>query len=105
MVDAQTTEAYDALVLQLSDEDGVAVTPDGLLVHGKLFAFLDGDALVVELPEARATDLRERGQAFGFTGGGHELRDWVTIRDLELWPELAREAHEFVGEPAVGGQS
>jgi hypothetical protein len=29
----------------------------------------------------------------------------VRIRDLSLWSELTREAHEYVGEPPVGGQS
>jgi len=105
MVNQSSVEAYDSLVLTLRTEEGVKVTPDGLLVHGKLFAFLDGDDLVVEVSEARATDLKTRGVSAPFTGGGHELRDWVRVSDLELWPELAREAHEFVGEPAVGGDS
>jgi hypothetical protein len=105
MVNPPAAEAYENLTLSLRDEDGVAITPDGLLVHGKLFAFLDGDDLVVELPEARSTDLKTRGVADAFSGGGHPLRDWVRVSDLQLWPELARESHEFVGEPPVGGQS
>ncbi len=97
--------AYEDLVLGLREEDGVAATPDGLLVHGKLFAFLEGDDLVVELPEARSADLRTRGVASAFRAAGHPLREWVRVSDLQLWPELARESHEFVGEPPVGGQS
>ncbi|WP_382307434.1 hypothetical protein [Herbiconiux sp. UC225_62] len=105
MVNELAKQAYELLTISLRDEDGVAVTPDGLLVHGKLFAFLDGDDLVVELSEARSTDLKTRGVAEVFEDDGHPLRDWVRVSDIQLWPELAGEAHEFVGEPHVGGQS
>ncbi len=101
------TNAYADLTMSMrADEDyDVAITPDGLLVRGKLFAFLDGDDLVVDLPEARATDLKDRGVAYTYTASGEPSRDWVRVSDLQLWPELAREAHTYVGEPAVGGQS
>lgn len=105
-VEAERT--YDAVTREmLVDEDfDVDYTPDGLLVHGLLFAFLDGDDLVVELPEARSGDLRERGIATPFTGThGGPSRKWVRVADRELWSELAREAHTFVGEPPVGRQS
>jgi hypothetical protein len=105
MVNPLADQAYDDLTLALRDEDGVAITPDGLLVHGRLFVFREGDDLVVELPEARSIDLKTRGIARPFSGGGHPLRDWVRVSDVQLWPELAREAHEFVGEPPVGGES
>lgn len=100
--------AYEAVTRELlMDEDyDVDLTPDGLLVKGRLFAFLDGDDLVVELPEGRSADLRERGVAAPFhsTKGG-DSRNWVRVSDVQLWSELAREAHEFVGEPPVGRQS
>ena len=106
MDEAQAT--FDAVTDQLlEDEDyDVDATPDGLLVKGHLFAFLEGDALVVELPEARSADLRARGIAepFRSTRGG-DSRTWVRVADRELWSELAREAHEYVGEPPVGRQS
>lgn len=90
----------------LHDADlDVELTPDGLRVRGKLFAFLEGSELVVELPAERAEDLRTRGVAVAFTGGRHSNRNWVKVSDLELWSELAREAHEFVGEPPIGRQS
>ncbi|WP_401000841.1 hypothetical protein [Agromyces sp. GXQ0307] len=106
MDDAQAT--YDAVADELlrdADHD-VDATPDGLLVKGRLFAFLDGGELVVDLPEARSTDLQERGIVVPFhsTRGG-DSRTWVRVADLQLWSELAREAHEFVGEPPVGRQS
>ncbi|MGA1835542.1 hypothetical protein VD659_01295 [Herbiconiux sp. 11R-BC] len=105
MVNQAAVQAYEDLVLSLREEDGVAVTPDGLLVHGKLFVFLEGEDLVVELPEVRSTDLRTRGIASAFRAAGHPSREWVRVADRQLWPELARESHEFVGEPPVGGQS
>jgi hypothetical protein len=43
--------------------------------------------------------------AADFRTGGHSARNWVRVSDLQLWPELARESHQFVGEPPVGGQS
>lgn len=105
-VEAERT--YDAVSRELLlDEDyDVDMTPDGLLVKGRLFAFLDGDHLVVELPEARSADLRKRGIAVPFQGTlGGPSRNWVRVSDRELWSELAREAHQFVGEPPVGRQS
>jgi hypothetical protein len=104
----EVERTYDAVTRELlMDEDfDVDLTPDGLLVHGKLFAFLDGTDLVVELPEARATDLRERGVAQPFSGTrGGPSRNWIRVSDLQLWSELAREAHQYVGEPPVGRQS
>jgi len=101
------TNAYQDLTASMrADEDyDVKITDDGLHVHGKLFAFLDGEDLVVDLPEARATDLKERGVAYTYTASGMASPDWVRVSDLQLWPELAREAHTYVGEPAVGGES
>jgi hypothetical protein len=99
---------YDAVVDELlhdADYD-VDVTPDGLLVKGHLFAFLDGRELVLELPEARSADLRRRNIALPFhSEKGGDSRTWVRVADRELWSELAREAHEYVGEPPVGRQS
>jgi hypothetical protein len=104
----QAAAAYDGLTTHLlADPDvDVDVTPDGLLVKGTLFAFLDGDELVVELPEARAADLVARGQARQFVGSnGESSASWVRVSDWELWFELGSEAHDFVGEPPVGRQS
>ncbi len=104
----EADRTYEAVTRELLlDEDyDVDETPDGLLVKERLFAFLDGDHLVVELPEARAADLRERGIAVPFQGDhGGPSRNWVRVSDRELWSELAREAHTYVGEPPVGRES
>jgi hypothetical protein len=104
MTSSLAAEAYENLVLEFQDEDGVTID-DGLLVHGTVFAFLSGDDLVVDLPAARASDLVERQQGTRFRLDGVKSRDLVKVRDRSLWSELAREAHEYVGEPPVGGQS
>jgi hypothetical protein len=98
-------DAYEDLTIELREEDGVTIGQDGLLVHGKLFAFRVEDDLIVELPVARASDLVTREIAVRYKSDGHPTRDWVRVDDLQLWPELAREAHEYVGEPPVGGDS
>lgn len=107
MANRAAAQAYDDITftLQRDEDDDVAVAEDGLLVHGKLFAFLEGDDLVVELPESRARDLKQRGVAIAFEAAHRPARNWVRVSDVELWPELARESHQFVGEPLVGGAS
>jgi hypothetical protein len=105
MTSALAAEAYENLVLEFREADGVTVDIDGLLVHGTVFAFLSGSNLVVDLSAARASDLVERGMGVRFTLEGVKSRDLVSVSDLSLWPELTREAHEYVGEPPVGGQS
>lgn len=104
----EVEQTYVAVTRELLlDEDlDVDETPDGLLVHGKLFAFLDGSELVVELPEARSIDLQLRGIATAFSGAhGGPSRNWIRVGDRELWSELAHEAHEYVGEPPVGRET
>ena len=87
--------------LRQDEDDDVRATPEGLQVHGHLFAFIDGEALAVRLSPARGHDLVTRGQAEHHSDGN----GWVTVVDTELWNELADESHAYVGEPAVGGQS
>ncbi|ROQ38682.1 hypothetical protein EDF46_2323 [Frondihabitans sp. PhB188] len=97
------SDAYDELVLDLSqdEDDDVTVTDDGLLARGTLFLYLEGDSIVIKLPADRSDDLVARGVAKAHADGA----GWVSIADVELWPELAGESHSFVGEPAVGGES
>lgn len=97
------TDAYDDLALELTQDpdDDVTSTDDGLLVKGRRFAFLEGDRLVLRLPGDRVDDLLARGLARKHAEGD----GWVAVPDVELWSELAEEAHAFVGEPPVGRQS
>lgn len=100
--------SYDLLATQLLDDPDldVSITVTGLHVRGALFAYPDGDDLVVDLPAERARDLVGRDVAAPVIVGRAEAKGtWVKIADPEDWPELAAEAHQFVGEPAVGMDS
>ena len=105
MANARAIDHWDDLVLEFTDEPGVTLTSDGLAVNGSLFAFRDGDDVVVDVSADRAADLVRRGMAAHYKHDGERSRDWVSVSDLTLWSELVREAHEYVGEPPVGGQS
>lgn len=96
------TEAFRDLSIELLDSnDGVTEHENVLLVHGQPFAmFVDG-ALAVRLPKRRSDDLLRRG----IVTPHDERADWTLVKHRSLWPEMAREAHEFVGEPAVGRES
>ena len=100
--------SFELLAAQLLEDPDldVSVTATGLHVHGRLFAYLDGTELAVDLPQQRADDLAERGVATFVAAGRSEAKGaWVRITDSQDWPELAAEAHQFVGEPAVGKDS
>jgi hypothetical protein len=100
--------SYDLLTTRLlHDPDlDVSETATGLHVRGRLFAYLVDDQLVVDLPRERAADLIGREVAAAVPAGRSEPAGaWVRIADEEDWPELAAEAHQFVGEPAVGMDS
>ena len=100
--------SFELLAAQLLEDPDldVSVTATGLHVHGRLFAYLDGTELAIDLPADRAHDLVNRGVAQPVPAGRSEAKGaWVRIADAEDWPELASEAHQFVGEPAVGRES
>jgi len=87
-------------------DDDVSLTATGLHVHDRLFAYPDTEGLVVDLPRERAEELVGREVAEPVRAGRSEPRGaWVRIGDAQDWPELAAEAHQFVGEPAVGRES
>jgi hypothetical protein len=91
----------------LADPDADVVDgPEGLTVHGALFAFApEPGVLVVDLPEQRAADLIERDVAEPADVDRPAKGRLVAVRDSDDWLELATEAHQFVGEPAVGRDS
>lgn len=92
--------SYSDLTIELvNSNDGVTEAEGELLVHGKPFARLEGDELSVRLPAARIEDLLRRDVVRRHEG------DRVLVKDQSLWPEMARESHEFVGEPPVGRRS
>lgn len=106
MAENLAAQKFEDLAIELIDSnDGVSITDAGLLVHGVLFAFLRENDLVVDVSGLRASDLVKRGVAASYIHDGHPDRHWVRVSETQLWSELAREAHEYVGEPPVGGQS
>ncbi|GAB3606576.1 hypothetical protein GCM10027413_19850 [Conyzicola nivalis] len=105
MTTSQAASAYEDVAFSFEDDARVVVNENQLYVDGTIFAFLDNDDLVVELSESRVDDLAQRGVAARFTSHHHPARNWIRVADQQLWPELARESHAFVGEPAVGGES
>ena len=105
MASALAAEAYENLTIEFAEEEGVTVTEEGLRVHGTVFAYLEGDDLVVDLPASRASDLVSRGIGSRLKTEGVRSRDLVRVADRTFWSELTREAHEYVGEPPIGGQS
>lgn len=108
MTEAQDTAYVDVEGALLADADAdVRSGPGGLSVDGVVFALRspDGD-LVVDLPEARFRELAERGVAVPFDDVPLQAKGvWALVQDTEDWVELATEAHQFVGEPAVGRDS
>ena len=100
--------AYDLVKGELlADADNDVVDgPEGLTVKNALFAYESAEGrLLVDLPQHRATDLVERGLAERAAGDRPAKGAWVAITETDDWLELATEAHQFVGEPAVGRQS
>jgi hypothetical protein len=109
MTSTLAAEAYENLMLEFREEEGVTVQDGHLMVRHRgfatAFAFLKGDELAVWLPAARIDDLISRGFAHHFTVNGHASEGIALVSDQSLWSELTREAHEHMGEPPIGGQS
>jgi YjbR len=83
----------------VSEGTGFGSNP-GLRTHGKIFAMLVRNELVVKLPKARVDELvaAEAGRRFD-PGHGRVMKEWLTVSpqaDLD-WSELAAEALAFVG--------
>ncbi|MGZ3304943.1 MAG: hypothetical protein ACXU8U_03700 [Asticcacaulis sp.] len=80
---------------------GRALANYGLMRDGKLFAFIKDGALVLKLPAARIDILCETHNAVRFDRGqGKPLREWVVVPASHSagWPDLVREACDFVGQ-------
>jgi TfoX/Sxy family transcriptional regulator of competence genes len=72
---------------------------EGLKVHGKVFAMLVTDRLVVKIPAAQATAVVAQGRAVPFeSGGGRKMREWVAldVAERDAWPQLVADAFAYV---------
>jgi hypothetical protein len=101
------TEEWLAVVDALGNDpdDDVTAGDDGLRVHGRLFAIPTAAGIVVDLLPTRAADLVNREIARKADIAEGAKGEWVVIDDSGDWVELAGEAHQYVGEPQVGGES
>lgn len=95
----------DELHAQLADlpevHTGKALQNTGLMVGGKLFAFLSNGRLVLKLPAGQIDGLIESHDAVRFDRGqGKPLKEWVVLPESAAadWAMLARDACAFVGK-------
>jgi hypothetical protein len=101
-------ERFEAVVDEFSGQPGV--TPPGatggfgrsaLRANGRIFAMFVRGQLVLKLPKPRVDDLVDAGHGVRFDANkGTPMKEWLALsNDAEpAWPDLAREALEFVGK-------
>jgi hypothetical protein len=93
-------DAYDALVADLLTRPGVtlgrALSNEGLMVGGKLFAFLRRDRLVVKLPLERVAQVIDDGTAEMAMMGTRTMKQWVELPHEREWPSYAIESYDYV---------
>ncbi|MDP9363031.1 MAG: TfoX/Sxy family protein [Chloroflexota bacterium] len=104
------TDRYADLVAAFRSEAGVTSDFDDprgrrrfgastLKVHGKIFAMLVNDRLVVKLPRERVDALVAAGDGERFgPRPGRVMKEWVNLDPASAieWPPLAGEAMAFV---------
>jgi hypothetical protein len=98
---------YDQLANDLVNDPDTDVDArnDGLYTHGHRFAYLDGAALAVRLPAARARDLATRGIGEALPDASDPAVGWVRVTESDDWVELAGEAHTAAHGPLPGRDS
>lgn len=82
---------------------GKALQNEGLMVGGKLFAFLKDGRLILKLPARQIDGLLISHDAVRFDRGqGKPLKEWIVLPQSAAadWPALARDAHAFVSKDA-----
>jgi len=100
---------YADVVRKLAARSGVTHITEGkgfgssgqLKVHGRIFAMLVREALVLKLPRARVDELVEAGEGTRFDAGkGKPMREWFVLAPTTTrrWLPLAEEALDFVQE-------
>jgi len=74
----------------------------GLSVRGKIFAVVNHSGnLMVKIPESRADELAEAGDATRVVMRGREMREWVEMepaRGEPAWESLLAEAFAYLDE-------
>jgi len=98
----------DALLARLAEpylvKPGVAwgrmFSTTGLSVRGKIFGVVTHEGtLMVKVPEARADELEEAGEAARMVMRGRAMREWVQMspeRGEAAWGALLAEAYAYL---------
>jgi hypothetical protein len=100
---------YAELVKKIAGKSGVTHITEGkgfgssgqLKVHGRIFAMLVGDGLVLKLPRTRVDQLVESGEGTRFDAGkGKPMKEWFVLSptSAKRWLPLTEEALGFVQE-------
>jgi hypothetical protein len=103
-------DGFADIVKALGDKPGVK-EPDApgdsarrfgssaLRVHGRIFAMVSHERLVLKLPQKRVSELIDSGAGDTFDAGkGRPMKEWVSLGPgrQDHWLDLATEAMEFV---------
>jgi hypothetical protein len=75
---------------------GRALSNEGLMVNGKLFAFLLRGKLIVKLPVERVAEVIAAGTGAAALMGSRTMKQWVEVTADVDWPQLARESYDCV---------
>lgn len=101
-------QRFAAVAEALLSQPGVTVgSPEkrgfgssALQAHGKIFAMVSGERLVVKLPQQRVDMLVASGvgERFSPRRDGRLMKEWLAVAPsyIEPWLPLVREALEFV---------
>jgi len=89
---------FEALKSDPEVHSGRALKTEGLMVGGKLFAFLMDDHLVLKLPAAEVDALIASIGAHPLSRGGRPMKEWVRLPpgSETLWLSKATQAKAFV---------
>ena len=107
--DAPTTQnRFDELAKAHLGEPGVSpgrmMNSEGLKVHGKFFALVSRERLVLKVPADQAAALVATGDAVPFEPSpGRQMKEWVALTwpaDLDHWRRLMADARGYVASLA-----
>lgn len=107
--DAPTAQdRFDELAKEHLVEPGVSLgrmmNSEGLKVHGKFFALVSRERLVLKVPAAQAVALVAAGDAVPFEPSpGRRMKEWVALTppaDLNRWRRLTADARGYVASLA-----
>lgn len=103
--DAPTAQdRFEDLAREHLGEPGVSLgrmmSSEGLKVHGKFFALVSRERLVLKVPAAQAVALVAAGDAVPFEPSpGRRMKEWVALTppaDLDRWRRLMADARGYV---------